>query len=177
MNGTATLNYRLTTLIGEGGMGKVYLATDLLKRKLAIKILDPVLSKNVEYIERFIREAKTLAVLDHPGIVKVHNFYEQGGSYHMVMEFVEGDTLKSLLQKTGPLPEDRTIKILKNIADALCFAHINGIIHRDIKPENIMIDKYDNIKILDFGIAKLLNDYSLTRTGTKMGTIYYMSPE
>jgi serine/threonine protein kinase len=178
--GTEIRDYRFITRIGEGGMGEVWLAEDTsLERKVAIKILAPEFTRSSDLIARFKQEAKLQANLIHKNIVTLHTFFEEQGQYFMVMEYARGITIKELIQQIGPIPEDRVIGILNQILDALAYAHDKGIIHRDIKPSNIMIypDKGDFVKIMDFGIAKVLGDKGLTRTGTRMGTLYYMSPE
>lgn len=171
-------DYRIIKNLGEGGMGTVYLAEDtMLERKVALKILNPVLTKESHFTERFRHEAKVQASLIHPNIVTLYNYFCEGENYCMVMEYAEGVTLKHLISGTGPMPEQRAVWILNQMLDAVGFAHKKGIIHRDIKPSNILISKDDSVKILDFGIAKILQDKGLTKTGTKMGTVYYMSPE
>ena len=171
-------DYKILKKLGEGGMGTVYLAEDtMLERKVALKILNPILTKDSHFTDRFRHEAKIQASLIHPNIVTLYNYFREGDNYCMVMENVEGVTLKQLISSTGPMPEQRAVWILNQMLEAVGFAHKKGIIHRDIKPSNILITKDDNAKILDFGIAKILQDKGLTKTGTKMGTVYYMSPE
>lgn len=171
-------DYRIVKKLGEGGMGTVYLAEDtMLERKVAIKILNPLLTKDSHFTDRFRHEAKIQASLIHPNIVALYNYFREGDNYCMVMEYAEGVTLKNLISGTGPMPEQRAVWILSQLLEAVGFAHKKGIIHRDIKPSNILTAKDDNVKILDFGIAKILQDKGLTKTGTKMGTVYYMSPE
>jgi len=171
-------DYKIVKKLGEGGMGTVYLAEDtMLERKVALKTLNPILTKDTQFTERFRHEAKVQASLIHPNIVTLYNYFREGDNYCMVMENVEGVTLKHLISSTGPMPEQRVVWILNQMLEAVGFAHKKGIIHRDIKPSNVLITKDDNVKILDFGIAKILQDKGLTKTGTKMGTVYYMSPE
>jgi serine/threonine protein kinase len=171
-------NYKIVGKLGEGGMGTVYLAEDtMLERKVALKVLNPLLTKESQFTERFRHEAKVQASLIHPNIVTLYNYFREGENYCMAMENVEGVTLKHLISNIGPMPEQRAIRILNQLLEAVGFAHKKGIIHRDIKPSNILISKDDNVKILDFGIAKILQDKGLTKTGTKLGTVYYMSPE
>ncbi|GBD89136.1 serine/threonine-protein kinase PrkC [bacterium BMS3Abin03] len=171
-------DYKIIKKLGEGGMGTVYLANDeMLDRKVAIKVLNPILTKDSHFTERFRHEAKIQASLIHPNIVTLYNYFYEGDNYCMVMEYVDGIMLKQLISNTGPLPEQRAIWILNQMLEAVGYAHKKGIIHRDIKPSNILIAGDDTVKILDFGIAKILQDKGLTKTGTKMGTIYYMSPE
>ena len=117
------------------------------------------------------------STLAHPNIVTLYTFFNEGGSYCMVMEYAEGETLKNVIEKTGPIPENRALRIFRQILDAVGYAHSKGIIHRDIKPSNIMLGPGDSVKVMDFGIAKILGDRGLTKTGAKVGTLYYMSPE
>ncbi len=171
-------DYKINKKIGEGGMGSVYLAEDtMLERKVAIKVLNPLLTSDPQFTERFRQEAKVQASLIHPNIVALHSFFEDSGNYFMAMEYAKGVTLKQLMQKIGAIPEQRAIKIFLQILEGVGYAHQKGIVHRDLKPSNIMIDENDAVKIMDFGIAKVLGDRGMTKTGTKMGTIYYMSPE
>ncbi len=171
-------DYKIIKKLGEGGMGTVYLARDeMLEREVAIKILDPILTKDSQFTDRFRHEAKVQASLIHPNIVTLYNYFYEDNNYCMVMEYIDGVTLKQLITSVGPLPEQRAIWIFNQMLEAVGYAHKKGIIHRDIKPSNILITGDDTVKILDFGIAKILQDKGLTKTGTKMGTIYYMSPE
>ncbi len=159
-------------------MGEVYLAEEaLLGRKVAIKVLNPILTREEHFKQRFVNEAKIQASLQHPNIVALYSFFEQDENYYMALEYAEGITLKDLIAQTGPIPEPRVKKILLQILNALQYAHAKGIIHRDIKPSNIMVDGNDSIKIMDFGIARIMGDSHLTKTGLKVGTLFYMSPE
>jgi serine/threonine protein kinase len=176
--GTNIRDYKILSRIGEGGMGSIYLAEDeMLGRKIALKVLNPILSQDEQLIERFKLEAKVQASLIHPNIVTLHSFFREGTNYVMVMEYAEGKSIKQLIADRGAIEEEATTNILLQILEGLGFAHQSGVVHRDIKPSNIMVDGNNNIKIMDFGIAKVLGDKGLTRTGTKMGTVYYMSPE
>ncbi|MGD1008266.1 MAG: serine/threonine-protein kinase, partial [Ignavibacteriaceae bacterium] len=176
--GTNIRDYKILSKIGEGGMGSIYLAEDeMLGRKITLKVLNPVLSQDEQLIERFKQEAKVQASLIHPNIVTLHSFFREGTDYVMVMEYAEGKMLKEIIREEGKIDELRSVKILLQILEGLGFAHQRGVVHRDIKPSNIMVDSNSNIKIMDFGIAKVLGDKGLTRTGVKMGTVYYMSPE
>ncbi len=178
VSGIKIRDYKIIKKIGIGGMGEVFLATDeMLDRKIAIKVLSPELMKNSLLVERFKTEAKIQATLNHPNIVTLYAFFEESGNYFMVMEFAEGITLKEQIKDNGGINDSRIKNILLQIFAGLQFAHQKGIVHRDIKPSNIIIDKNDNAKIMDFGIAKILDDKELTSTGVKMGTVYYMSPE
>ncbi|HEY5123470.1 MAG TPA: protein kinase [Ignavibacteria bacterium] len=178
MDNLKFLNYRVISLIGEGGMGKVYLAEDeMLDKRVALKVLNLELSQEPQFIDRFKQEAKIQSILVHPHIITLHNLLVDNNRYFIVMEYAEGITLKELIQKTGPINESRALKIFAQTLDAVGYAHSRNIIHRDIKPSNIMVSLNDDVKIMDFGIAKLLGERSLTGTGAKVGTLYYMSPE
>lgn len=181
MIGKSILNYEIKSLIGEGGMGSVYLATHTqVNRTVAIKSLLPQFMANEEIKQRFKNEASTLAHLQHPNIVGLFDYVEDETGMYLVMEYVEGTPLDDFIQKvTGPMPETRAVPIIKEILSAFSYAHQKGIVHRDIKPANIIITQNDGVKILDFGIARLLGDgnHNLTKTGTQMGTVFYMSPE
>lgn len=171
-------DYKILSKIGEGGMGAVYLAEDTsLDKKVAIKVLSPNLLSDPQFVERFKNEAKIQGMLSHPNIITLHSLIMEDSKYLMVMEYVNGKTLKHIISEQGPFSEQKAKKYFLQILDAIGFAHSMGIVHRDLKPSNILIDLNDNVKIMDFGIAKVLGDRSLTKTGSKMGTIYYMSPE
>jgi serine/threonine protein kinase len=170
--------YRVIEKLGEGGMGEVYLAEDEnLGRQVAIKMLAPELMRNAELVERFKQEARLQASLIHPNIVALHTFFVENGIFYMVMEYAQGETLSQRLRRVGLLPPHICIPIFIQILNAVGFAHSKDIIHRDLKPSNIMVDINNNIKIMDFGIAKALGNNNITKTGTKMGTVNYMSPE
>ncbi|NLW19121.1 MAG: protein kinase [Candidatus Cloacimonetes bacterium] len=176
--GSMVSGYRIEEMIGKGGMGAVYRARDTaLDRVVAIKALNPDLSANSDFIRRFRNEAQIQAKLNHPNIVGLFALIEEFGTHYMVMEFATGRTLKDLIHSVGPIPEKRAIPILNQILNGLGFAHQRGILHRDIKPSNIIVDKDDNVKILDFGIARVMGEQGMTRTGQNIGTVYYMSPE
>jgi len=177
-DGVILRDYRIIRLLGEGGMGEVYLAEHtLLGSQVAIKRLNPALTKDAQFSERFLNEARIQAKLIHPNIVALQNFFVEDGVYYMVMEFAEGRMLKDVIAETGPIPEQRSLHIFRQLIAALGYAHSKQIIHRDIKPSNIMLDAKDNVKLMDFGIARLLSDRHMTQTGAKLGTLYYMSPE
>lgn len=171
-------NYRVLDYIGEGGMGKVYAAEEeLLGRKVAIKMLDPAITHHEHFRQRFINEARIQANLQHPNIVGLLSFFSEQDNYFMAMEYAEGQTLRDLIATIGPVPEQRSRRILRQILAALNYANDKGVVHRDIKPSNIMIGDRDEVKILDFGVARILADPHSTLTGSRVGTIYYMSPE
>jgi tRNA A-37 threonylcarbamoyl transferase component Bud32 len=171
----------IVELIGQGGMGAVYKARQTkLDRTVALKILPPEWGTDPAFAERFAREARTLARLNHPHIVAVHDFGESGGLYYLVMEFVDGPNLREAL-RTGPLPPEQALAVIPQVCDALQYAHEEGVVHRDVKPENILLDRRGRVKIADFGLAKLLNrpraEFTLTGSRQVMGTADYMAPE
>jgi serine/threonine protein kinase len=169
--------YTISNILGEGGMGEVYIAIDeQTGQQLAVKILSRQLSAQPEAIERFRREAETLRQLDHPNIVKFVEAFEHQGQFVIVMEYLPGGSLHDLIKK-GPLPIDRARRITLELCDALIRSHLLNIIHRDIKPENVLIDKDGRPKLADFGVARLQEGTRMTHTGTQVGTPYYMSPE
>jgi serine/threonine-protein kinase len=169
--------YRLDNLIGQGGMAVVYQGTDLvLNRTVAIKILHSHLTEDKSFVERFKREAQDLARLIHPNIVAVYDAGIENDSYFIVMEYVEGKTLKELIEETA-LPLAHAVKIIYQVAKALEHAHKHGLIHRDIKPQNIIVMPDHQVKVTDFGIARAVGRSGLTRTGKILGTAQYISPE
>ena len=170
--------YEIIKTIGEGGMANVYLADDkILERKVAVKVLRGDLSSDEKFIRRFKREALSVSNLSHPNIVEVYDVGEEDGNYYIVMEYIEGKTLKQLLQKRGALTLTEVIDIMTQLTDGLSHAHEAYIIHRDIKPQNIMIEDNGLIKITDFGIAMALNNTQLTQTNSVMGSVHYLPPE
>ena len=174
--------YELHRRLGRGGMAEVYLATDqMLDRAVAVKVLFPALATDPGFVERFRREAQSAAGLNHPNIVGVYDWGEANGTYFIVMEYVEGESLAELIQREGRLHPDRAAEVASDIAAALGFAHRNGgVIHRDVKPGNVLITGEGAVKVADFGIARAMTDSSdqnLTKTGSVMGTATYFSPE
>jgi serine/threonine protein kinase len=168
-------------LLGQGGMGAVYKARQRgLDRLVAVKVLRPEVGDDPTFAERFAREARALARLNHPAIVTVHEFGRADGLFYLVMEYVDGVSLRQTIRARQLAPKD-ALNIVSQICDALQFAHDEGIVHRDIKPENILLDKRGRVKIADFGLAKLMGqehaDPSLTATNQVMGTFRYMAPE
>ncbi|MDB5392124.1 MAG: prkC 34 [Planctomycetaceae bacterium] len=166
-------------LLGAGGMGAVYQARQpKLDRDVALKILSPELALAPEFVERFFREARALAKLNHPNIVGVYDVGQNGPFLFILMEFVEGATLRDLLQQ-GKIEAAEALRIVPKICEAIQFAHDRGVIHRDIKPENILFNELGAVKIADFGLAKLTSADrdSLTGTNARMGTVHYMAPE
>ena len=188
--GSRIAHYDVTALIGEGGMGQVYQATDTkLNRQVALKILPEAFATDPDRLARFQREAQVLASLNHPGIAPIYGIEEQDDTRALVLELVEGPTLADRISK-GPIPIDETLPIAKQIAEALEAAHEAGVIHRDLKPANIKVRQDGTVKVLDFGLAKALapsptSDPSqsptltaaATQMGMIMGTAAYMSPE
>jgi serine/threonine-protein kinase len=171
--------YELNHLIARGGMAEVYRAHDrLLNRPVALKVLFPELSVDRSFVERFRREAQAAANLSHPNIVPVFDWGEDSGAYFIVMEFIDGRPLSSILKTAGPLSADRAADIGAHVAAALGYAHKHGVIHRDVKPGNVLITDEGQVKVTDFGIARAINtEESLTQTGAVMGTATYFSPE
>ena len=170
--------YEIVASIGEGGMANVYLAHDaILDRNVALKVLRGDLENNEKFIRRFQREAKSVSDLSHPNIVEVYDVGEEEGQHYIVMEYIDGKTLKQLVQKRGALTVAEVIDIMAQITDGLTQAHAAYIIHRDIKPQNIMIQDNGMIKITDFGIAMSMNATQLTQTNSVMGSVHYLPPE
>lgn len=170
--------YEILERVGGGGMAFVYRAKDLLlNRTVAVKILSPHYVADEEFIRKFKREAQAAGGLSNPNIVGVYDVGQEGDIYYIVMEFLEGKTLKQLLNENGPLPANTALQIVKQIAEALRSAHKHGVIHRDIKPHNIMISADGHVKVTDFGIARAVTSSTLTDTGAMVGSVHYISPE
>lgn len=170
--------YEIIRMIGEGGMANVYLAQDtILNRKVAVKILRGDLAGDEKFVRRFQREAISASSLTHPNIVEMYDVGEDDGKYFIVMEYVDGKTLKSLIKKRGALTLPEIIDIMLQLTSGLACAHDSYIIHRDIKPQNIMILDDGTVKITDFGIAMALNSNELTQTNSVMGSVHYLPPE
>ena len=177
MIGETILHYKIVEKLGEGGMGVVYLAEDTkLKRQVAIKFLPKQISADAEERKRFEIEAQAAAALNHPNITTIHAIEESGDTIFIVMEFIDGIELKEKI-KAGTLPYDETVNTAIQMAEGLTAAHNKGIVHRDIKASNIMMKKDGNVKIMDFGLAKIGKGSQVTKLGTTIGTIAYMSPE
>ena len=170
--------YEIIRSIGEGGMANVYLGYDtILERNVAIKILRGDLSNDEKFVRRFQREALSASSLANPNIVEMYDVGEDDGIYYIVMEYIEGKTLKQLLKKRGSLTLSEAIDIMLQLTDGMAHAHDSYIIHRDLKPQNIMIKDDGQIKITDFGIAMALNSTQLTQTNSVMGSVHYLPPE
>jgi serine/threonine protein kinase len=171
--------YELEELVGTGGMSSVYRAHDrLLERHVAIKVLHEQFTADGDYVERFRREARAVAQLSHPNIVTVIDRGEHDDRQFIVFEYVDGENLKALVNREGPLPEREAIELALQIARALGFAHAEGLVHRDVKPQNVLLNDGGQAKVTDFGIARSLDvKGGLTQTGTVMGTSDYIAPE
>ena len=178
MIGQAFGNYRVTSRLGEGGMGTVYRATDtMLDRDVALKVLRPELARQAALVERFRAEAVALARLRHEHIAALYGLDRQGDELVMVMEYVSGETLESRLARDGTMPWQEAIPVVRAVLAALGHAHVRGVVHRDIKPANVMIDADGLVKVMDFGIARLIGENRQTRAGVAVGTPSYMAPE
>jgi serine/threonine protein kinase len=170
--------YKIVDVLGQGGMAEVYLALDLiLDRNVALKVLRPEYLTDPQYVQRLQREAQTLARNTHPNIAAIYAFGEDKGLHYIVMEYVEGETLRARIDRVGKLPIGEAIAIAMEVIKALEYAHHKGIIHRDITPGNILITKDGNVKVVDFGIAINEAQTRLTAPGLPIGTAHYMSPE
>src|SRR5688500_17806118 len=170
--------YRLDAQIGAGGMSTVYLALDqTLERRVAIKLMHREIAADTDQLERFRREARSIAQLSHPHIVGVIDAGEDEGRPYIVLEYVEGETLKDRIRRMGRLPIDEAVAYAIEIARALGAAHARHIVHRDVKPQNVLIDEEGSAKVTDFGIARSLDEDGLTADGRVLGTTDYVSPE
>ena len=170
--------YKIIRSIGEGGMANVYLAYDtILEREVAVKILRGDLADDEKFVRRFQREANAASSLKHPNIVEMYDVGEDNGKYFIVMEYINGKTLKSLIKKRGALTLSEVMDIMLQLTSAVACAHDSYIIHRDIKPQNVMILEDGRVKITDFGIAMALNSNELTQTNSVMGSVHYLPPE
>jgi len=178
MIGEQVANFRIIEKLGEGGMGVVYKAMDVqLERPVAIKMLTPELAHNPEIVERFRTEARAQANLNHVNLATLYAFLVHDGSAFIVMEFVEGENFEQLIRRRGPLPVEDAIPWFKQALLGIGAAHRMGIVHRDIKPTNLMLNRQAIVKVMDFGIAKVVGVRGATRTGMQLGTPAYMSPE
>ncbi len=170
-------DYEIAGILGAGGMGKVYKVRNVISdRNEAMKVLLPSLKADPELGNRFLREIRVQASLDHPNIAALHTAQSIGDQLVMIMEFVEGVSLDKLIQR-GPVPLDQALNCTAQVLSALAYAHARGVVHRDIKPQNIMLAEGGVVKLMDFGIARLAADRRLTQTGRTVGSLYYMSPE
>jgi tRNA A-37 threonylcarbamoyl transferase component Bud32 len=178
MIGSVVGSYKIIDKIGEGGMGAVFKGVDLmLEREVAIKMLRPELARQPNVVERFRTEAVTLAKLNHPNVATLHSFFRQGEDFFMVMEFVRGQTLDDVIRAQGAMQCNQAIQLFCMALEGIDHAHKMGIVHRDIKPANMMLTETGSIKVMDFGIARVLGTDRLTKAGHLIGTVEYMSPE
>jgi eukaryotic-like serine/threonine-protein kinase len=170
--------YKILKMIGGGGMANVYLAHDMiLDRDVAVKMLRLDFANDEEFIRRFHREAQSAASLDHPNIVSIYDVGEENDIYYIVMEYVDGQTLKQYIHQHSPIPTETALEIMQQLTSAISHAHQNHIVHRDIKPHNILLDRNGNVKVTDFGIAMALSATSITQTNSVLGSVHYLSPE
>ncbi len=185
-SGTMVAHFRLDHVIGRGGMGVVYLAFDTrLQRKVAVKIMAPEVASDPGFRERFEREARMAAAIDHPSIIPIYDTGDFEGLLYLAMRYVQGTDLRSQLTEQGALPADRAVSVLRQVASALDAAHAQGIVHRDVKPANILLgagsstEEADHVYLTDFGLTKRFDRASraLTQTGQFVGTIDYVAPE
>src|ERR1700751_1122564 len=175
--GTVIGDYQIVSLIGQGGMGKVFKVRNLISdRTEAMKVLLPDLDPRPDLVERFLREIKVVAGLEHPNIASLRTALRVGNQLLMIMEFVEGQSLNEMLA-VGRFDEARAINVTSQVLNALAHAHRLGVVHRDVKPSNILVGSGDRVKLTDFGIASRTGDPKLTAAGTALGSLYYMSPE
>ena len=170
--------YRLVRKVNEGGMGSIYEAIeDGLGRRVALKVISKRLAADARYLERFRREARAAAKLSHPNVVQVFEVGEEGGYHFFAMEFIEGESLRARLQRGTRIPTRPALRTVAQVAKGLEYAHKRGIVHRDIKPDNIMLTVDGHAKVADLGLAKNLNEETITATGAVVGSPAYMSPE
>ena len=178
LTGSRFGDYEILEALGTGGMGKVYRAMDVtLERVVALKTLATHLAKDSAYVHRFLKEARAAARLNHPNIVQIYNFGKVDATYYLAMEYVDGRSLGSYV-KEGRFTEAEAVRIVRQVCRALAVAHAEGLVHRDIKPDNLMLTRRGEVKIVDLGIAKRVDeDQSITQTGQSIGTPHYISPE
>src|SRR5579883_2389213 len=170
--------YRLLDVLGDGGMARVFQAEDeRLARRVAVKVLHEHYLGQPEFVRRFEQEAQLAAGLTHPNIVAIYDMGRDGDTYFIVMEYVDGGSLKGIIAREAPLPLNRAIAIMRQLGSALDYAHQHGVVHRDIKPENILLSAGHHVKVSDFGIARALTTPGQTATGIVLGSVSYFSPE
>ena len=177
LQGKIINGFELKHQLGEGGMAEVWYAENSIGKKAAVKVINKGLSYNEQIVERFKNEAKIMVALEHPNIRQAYDFSNIDGQPAIIQEYLEGNDMETLIHEGCKISEDLLVRWWDQLVAALNYTHALGIVHRDIKPSNIFIDKYGNVKLMDFGIAKIVEDVSLTMTGTTLGTRLYMSPE
>src|SRR5712691_368736 len=176
--GTELAGYRIESLLGRGGMGVVYRARDLaLERNVALKLLAPELAQDVRFRERFLRESRLAASLDHPAIIPIYDAGEVAGQLYIAMRLVEGTDLKRVLADEGVLAPERAFALLEQVADALDTAHERGLVHRDVKPSNVLVDARGHCYLADFGLSRRLAERDDPSRGRTVGTADYVAPE
>jgi eukaryotic-like serine/threonine-protein kinase len=171
--------YRVEARIGSGGMGEVYRGVDtVLDRTVAIKILLPQFARDVNFVDRFRREAQAAARLNHPNLVGIYDSGADGETQFIVMEFIQGRTLEDFMSTGGRFDVAHAVEVAEKICDALAYAHVAGVIHRDIKPANVMVTRKGEVKVMDFGIARIVaGPHTAPQTSAVLGTAAYISPE
>ena len=178
MIGSKLGSYEVEEEIGRGGMGIVYRAYQpSLQRRVAVKVLLPHLADDADFVERFLREARSAAKLHHPGLVTIFDVGELDGTYYFSMQWLQGKTLEAMLEESGPLPLGEAVGVVSQMASALGYAHQAGVVHRDVKPANVIVDDAGRAVLTDFGIAQAANETRLTRVGASVGSPDYMAPE
>jgi DNA-binding beta-propeller fold protein YncE len=176
--GTQLAGYRIDGVVGRGGMGVVYRATELaLDRPVALKLIAPELAHDRSFRERFLRESRLAASLDHPGILPVYRAGEAGGDLYLATRYVDGTDLRAILAEEGALPPERALALVGQVAEALDAAHRRGLVHRDVKPGNVLVDASDHCYLCDFGLTKQLGDGGTTASGLLAGSLDYLAPE
>ena len=175
--GSRVGDYEVLEVLGAGGMGRVYKVRNVISDRVeAMKVLLPDLQGDAELADRFMREIKVQASLDHPNIAALHTALRLDNQLLMLMEYVEGVTIEAVL-RSGRIPIDKAIDYTAQVLSALSYAHAHGVVHRDLKPANMIVTPSGVVKLMDFGIAKMAADRKLTQTGRTVGSLYYMSPE
>ncbi|MDA8202706.1 MAG: protein kinase, partial [Chloroflexi bacterium] len=170
--------YRLVEVLGQGGVATVYRATDSqLGRDVAVKVLRPEYGHDPDFVARFRQEAQAAASLSHPNIVGVYDFGIDADGPYIVMEYIDGEDVATLVRRNGPLPPRQAARLSAEVAHALAAAHARGIVHRDVKPGNVLVAADGRVKVTDFGIARAWADARLTLPGVTLGSVHYMSPE
>jgi serine/threonine protein kinase len=176
--GTQFAGYRIEGVVGRGGMGVVYRATELaLDRPVALKLIAPELAGDASFRERFLRESRLAASIDHAGILPVYTAGEADGELFLANRFVDGTDLRALLEEQGPLPPERALELVGQVADALDVAHARGLVHQDVKPGNVLVDAADHCYLSDFGLTKQLRGGEATESGLLAGSLDYLAPE